>query len=123
MLAYLSSKNICRQIADYYGKDGINMVKKIENNDMSEVLSSKYALVDFSAAWCGPCNMIGPVVEQLSEEKDDVEFFNVDVDKNPDLAMQYRIQSIPALVLFKDGKEANRSIGFIPKDKIEEFIS
>ena len=99
------------------------MVKKIENNDMSEVLSSKCALVDFSAAWCGPCNMIGPIVEQLSEEKSDVEFFNVDVDKNPDLAMEYRIQSIPALVLFTDGKEADRSIGVIPKDKIEEFIS
>ena len=99
------------------------MVKKIENNDMSEVLSSKCALVDFSAAWCGPCNMIGPIVEQLSEEKSDVEYFNVDVDKNPDLAMKYRIQSIPALVLFKGGEEANRSIGFIPKDKIEEFIS
>lgn len=99
------------------------MVKKIENNDMSEVLSSKCALVDFSAAWCGPCNMIGPIVEQLSEEKSDVEFFNVDVDKNPDLAMEYRIQGIPALVLFKDGKEADRSIGVIPKDKIEEFIS
>lgn len=99
------------------------MVKKIENNDMSEVLSSKCALVDFSAAWCGPCNMIGPIVEQLSEEKSDVEFFNVDVDKNPDLAMEYRIQSIPALVLFKDGNEADRSIGVIPKDKIEEFIS
>ena len=99
------------------------MVKKIENNDMSEVLSSKCALVDFSAAWCGPCNMIGPIVEQLSEEKSDVEFFNVDVDKNPDLAMEYRIQSIPTLVLFKDGKEADRSIGVIPKDKIEEFIS
>lgn len=99
------------------------MVKKIKNNDMSEVLSSKCALVDFSAAWCGPCNMIGPIVEQLSEEKSDVEFFNVDVDKNPDLAMEYRIQSIPALVLFKDGKEADRSIGVIPKDKIEEFIS
>ena len=99
------------------------MVKKIENNDMSEVLSSKCALVDFSAAGCGPCNMIGPIVEQLSEEKSDVEFFNADVDKNPDLAMKYRIQSIPALVLFKDGKEADRSIGVIPKDKIEEFIS
>ena len=99
------------------------MVKKIENNDMSEALASKCALVDFSAAWCGPCNMIGPIVEQLSAEKSDVEFFNVDVDKNPDLAMKYRIQSIPALVLFKGGEEANRSIGFIPKDKIEEFIS
>ena len=100
-----------------------NMVKKIVNNDMSEALASKCALVDFSAAWCGPCNMIGPVVERLSEERDDVEFFNVDVDKNPDLAMKYRIQSIPALVLFKDGEEANRSIGFITKGKIEEFIS
>ena len=100
-----------------------NMVKKIVNNDMSEVLASKCALVDFSAAWCGPCNMIGPVVERLSEERDDVEFFNVDVDKTPDLAMKYRIQSIPALVLFKDGEEANRSIGFITKDKIEELIS
>ena len=60
---------------------------------------------------------------RLSEERDDVEFFNVDVDKNPDLAMKYRIQSIPALVLFKDGEEANRSIGFITKGKIEEFIS
>lgn len=99
------------------------MVKKVENNDVSEVLSSKCALVDFSAVWCGPCNMIAPIMEQLSEEREDVDFFNVDVDKNPELAMQYRIQSIPALVLFKDGSEVNRSIGVMPKDKIEKFIS
>ena len=101
------------------------MIKHInKENFKTEILdSTEPILVDFFATWCGPCNMIGPVVERLSEERDDVEFFNVDVDKNPDLAMKYRIQSIPALVLFKDGEEANRSIGFITKDKIEELIS
>mgnify|MGYP000230710989 CR=1 FL=1 len=98
------------------------MVKKIENNDMSEVLSSKCALVDFSAAWCGPCNMIGPIVEQLSEEKSDVEFFNVDVDENPDLAMQYKIMNIPALVVLKKGEKVDTQVGFAPKENIVEFI-
>ena len=100
------------------------MVKKISQNEFNEVIASEVAVIDFSATWCGPCKMLAPVLEEVSEEyAGKVNFFNVDVDKNPDLAMEYRIQSIPALVLFKDGKEADRSIGVIPKDKIEEFIS
>ena len=79
------------------------MVKKIANNDMTEVLAEKVALVDFSATWCGPCQMLAPVVDALAEELEgQVAVYNVDVDANSDLAMQYRVMSVPSLLLFKD---------------------
>ena len=81
------------------------MIKKITNNDISQVLKSNAAVVDFSATWCGPCKMIEPVLEELSEEMGDIEFYNADVDENMDIAMNFGIQSIPAVLIFKDGKQ------------------
>lgn len=86
------------------------MVKKIANNDMTEVLAEKVALVDFSATWCGPCQMLAPVVDALAEELEgQVAVYNVDVDANSDLAMQYRVMSVPSLLLFKDGQVAGQT--------------
>lgn len=99
------------------------MVNKIENNDMTEVMTAKAALVDFNAVWCGPCKMLAPIIEELSEEmKDSVAFFSLDTDQNMDTAMAHRISSIPCLLLFKDGQVVARTVGFQPKEAIREFI-
>ena len=85
----------------------------------NEVLKSdKPVLVDFNADWCGPCQMLKPTIEQLSDERDDVKFVSVNIDENDDLAYDYNVSSIPGLVLFRDGAEAKRSVGLKPKSEI-----
>ena len=96
------------------------MVKKIANNDMTEVLAEKVALVDFSATWCGPCQMLAPLAEELEGQ---VAVYNVDVDANSDLAMQYRVMSVPSLLLFKDGQVAGQTVGYQSADEIKAFIA
>ena len=99
------------------------MVKKIDNNNMDEALGSSLALVDFSATWCGPCKMLAPVLEEISEEfAGKLDFFNADVDANDELALKYGIQNIPALVMFKNGEIADRIVGFQSKEKLKAFI-
>lgn len=99
------------------------MVKKITNKEFAEVKESEVAVVDFSAAWCGPCKMLAPVLEEVSEElAGSVAFYNIDVDENPDLAQQYNISSIPALVILKNGDKQNVQVGFQPKDAVISFI-
>ena len=99
------------------------MVKKVDQSQFDEVRKSKAAVVDFSATWCGPCKMLAPVLEEVSEEyAGKVDFFNVDVDENPDLAMQYKIMNIPALVVLKKGEKVDTQVGFAPKENIVEFI-
>lgn len=81
--------------------------------------ADKPVLVDFWAAWCNPCQMIAPVVEQLAEEyKDQMSVAKLDVDTNQRTAMTYGVQSIPTLIIFKDGKELKRLVGFLPKDRL-----
>ena len=99
------------------------MVEKIYDNNMDEVLESKLALVDFSATWCGPCQMLAPIIEELSDELDgEVDFYNADSDDNMELAQEYDIHSIPALLLFKSGEVVARTVGFQPKEAIKSFI-
>ena len=105
------------------GKEDI-MVKKINAAEFSEVSKSKFAVVDFNATWCGPCKMLGPVLEEVSEElAGKADFFAVDVDENQGLAIKNKIQSIPAIVVFKDGEPVDRQIGFVPKPQLVEFIN
>ena len=100
------------------------MVKKINEAEFSEVKNSKFAVVDFNATWCGPCKMLGPVLEEVSEEfGSKAAFFAVDVDDNQSLAIKNKIQSIPAIVIYKDGEPVDRQIGFIPKAQLVDFIS
>lgn len=85
------------------------MVMHVSASDFEEeVLKEKgVVVVDFWATWCGPCKMIAPIVEELDEEMSNVKFVKVDVDKNPQIANQYKIVSIPTLKIFKDGKLIN----------------
>ncbi len=99
------------------------MIKKINEKEFAEVMEKDVALIDFSAAWCGPCQMISPVLEEVSEELgSEVAFYNIDIDENPSLAFKYNVTSIPALLILKKGEAAAMQVGFQPKPGIVSFI-
>ena len=88
-------------------------------NFEAEVMNSEIpVLVDFWAAWCGPCQMIGPVIEEIAGEVTDAKICKVDVDAQPELARQYKVLSIPTLMVFKNGELAKRETGAKPKEEI-----
>lgn len=93
------------------------------NNFMEEVLESdKTVIVDFFANWCGPCQMIAPVLEEIAKEDANIDIAKIDVDESPELAIKYGINSIPALLVFKNGELTNTSIGFKSKAEILSLI-
>lgn len=89
-----------------------------ENYEREVLQSDKPVLMDFWASWCGPCQMLAPIIEQLSEELTDVVVCKVNVDEEPELAQKYNVMSIPTLVVVKDGKTVNTSVGVKPKEAI-----
>ncbi len=94
-----------------------------KDNFNEEVLeSSKTVIVDFFANWCGPCQMISPILEELAEEDANIDIAKIDVDVSPELAIKYGINSIPALLIFKNGELTNTSIGFKSKAEIISLL-
>ena len=90
-----------------------------KENFASEVLGSeKPVLLDFFATWCGPCRMVGPIIEEIAEENDSFKVAKLDVDELPEIAKEYRVVSIPTLMVFKEGKVVNQALGVMPKEKI-----
>ncbi len=93
----------------------------LDKENFNELTKNK-AIVDFYATWCGPCKMLSPIFEELSNEISNVDFIKVDVDKHEDLCKEYKVMSIPTLIIFENNKEIKRFVGFIPKEKLKEFI-
>lgn len=94
----------------HYGKE----------EDFNEIIKNK-VLVDFYADWCGPCKMLAMEIEKVASEID-IDIVKVNVDEEEDIARRYGVMSIPTLILFENGQELKKTIGFMPKDKIKEFI-
>lgn len=94
------------------------MLKKLNAQNFDTETNVGTALVDFYADWCGPCKMVSPIVDEIANERSDITVGKVNVDENNALAVKYGVVSIPTLIVFKDGKEHARIIGYRPKDDI-----
>ena len=95
------------------------MIKYLENeNDFEKEISKEFILVDFYADWCGPCKMMGKVLEEMA----DIDILKVNVDNFPNIARDFKVMSIPTLIIFANGKEVKKNIGMISKSDLESFI-
>ncbi len=93
-----------------------------ENFENEVLKEKKIVLVDFWATWCGPCQMIAPVIEKIAEENTDIKVGKVNVDDEQELAIKYGVMSIPTLIFFKDGNPIKEVVGFHSKSELEEII-
>ena len=99
------------------------MIKHVESvNQFKEDIQKGTVLVDFYATWCGPCQMLAPVIEQLDKESN-ILVLKIDVDELSDLAREFRIMSIPTLIVFKDGKPVKKELGYMPLERLKALIS
>ena len=100
----------------------VKILKKSEFKTMVEV-SNSLVLVDFYATWCGPCKMLAPVIDEIAEEESVAAIYKVEVDSLMDIAMKYSVQSVPTLMIFKNGKPVDTLIGYHSKEEIINFIN
>ena len=94
------------------------MLVKLNNQNFEGEISRGTMLVDFYADWCGPCKMIAPIIEEIAAERDDIKVGKVNVDNDTPIAIKYNVVSIPTLIIFKDGVETDRIVGYRPKEDI-----
>ena len=94
------------------------MVKHLENENFEEEIREGLVLVDFYADWCGPCKALAPILEEL----DDIKVLKVNTEDHTDLAVSFGVMSIPTLILFQDGKQLGKTVGFMSKEELESWI-
>ncbi len=101
----------------------MSVIQINQDNFQNEVIHSGVpVLLDFYADWCGPCRMVGPIVEEISEERQDIKVGKINVDEQPELAAQFGVMSIPMLAVVKDGKMVNQAVGARPKAQILSML-
>lgn len=116
----ISSENV---VSDNQEEVKEMVIKVNSENFETEVLNSeKTVLIDFYADWCGPCKMLSPIVEQVASENTNVKVVKINIDDEQDLAINYGVMSIPTLVVIKNGQEADRVVGVVPKSEVEKLI-
>ena len=100
------------------------MMKEVMDSNFKEEVQNQsgVVVVDFWASWCGPCKMLSPVIEELSNEVTTAKFAKVNVDENPQSSQNFNIASIPTLLVFKDGKVVDTMVGFRPKAELEQLV-
>ncbi|WP_343342604.1 thioredoxin [Terrisporobacter petrolearius] len=101
------------------------MTKLVNNSQFYNKIrtSDKIVVMDFFATWCGPCKMLAPIFESLSSEMSDkVDFAKIDIDRSLEVVEEYKIVSVPTMIIFKNGKEVQRIVGFVPKEQIKSKI-
>ena len=100
------------------------MVREINAEEYAEIVnSSSPVVIDFHATWCGPCKVLSPILEELNEEIENVEFVKLDVDQHPQIAGQNQVMGVPTVVILKDGEVKDRFVGVQPKEVIKEKIT
>ena len=101
----------------------MSILKITKENFEAEVLNSdKPVLLDFFATWCGPCRMVGPILEEIAQENENIKVCKIDVDQDPELANRFKVSSIPLLVVMQDGNVVNQALGAKPKDQILKLL-
>ena len=101
----------------------MNAININKNNFKSEVMDSeKKVLLDFWAPWCGPCRMVVPIVEEIARQRPDIKVGKINVDEEASLAIQFKVASIPMLMVFKNGQAVKKSVGYISKEEVLALI-
>ena len=101
----------------------MKVIEITENEFEEKVLKNdKKVLVDFFADWCGPCRMLSPVVDEVAENINDIDFYKINVDNAEDISRKYGVMSIPNLILFENGEVKKNQVGFQNKDELKEFL-
>ena len=98
------------------------MVKQINSNEFKEVIKEGKVVVDLFATWCGPCKMLSPILDEISEEIKTTNFYKIDVDDNQDIAREYSVMSIPTILIFENGELSNKIVGLRSREDLVELF-